>query len=137
MREVLVRRGAFDPGMKIVNGSGLFDANRATPRALAALLASAWNDPGIGPEMVAHLAIAGVDGTLRGRLRDWSDERAVRAKSGTLAATVALSGYVLRPAGGRPLAFSLIVSDCRGKNREAREAIDGFVDGLARAAWAR
>ncbi len=137
VREILERRRAFDPGMKIVNGSGLFDANRATPRAMAALLASSFDDPAIGPELVAHLAVAGVDGTLRGRLRGWSDERAIRAKTGTLAATVALSGYVLRPAGGRPLAFSVIVSDCKGKSHEAREAIDGFVDGLAKQAWRR
>lgn len=137
VREVLEKRGAFDAGMKMVNGSGLFDANRATPRALAALLASSIDDPAIGPELLAQLAVAGVDGTMRGRLRGWSDERAIRAKTGTLAATVALSGYVLRPGGGRPLAFSVIVSDCRGKSREAREAIDGLVDSLAKAAWRR
>jgi D-alanyl-D-alanine carboxypeptidase/D-alanyl-D-alanine-endopeptidase (penicillin-binding protein 4) len=121
--------------MVVMNGSGLFDANRATPRALAALLASAWRDPAVGPEVVSHLAIGGVDGTLRGRLRGWGDRRAVRAKTGTLAATVALSGYVLRPEGGPPLAFSVIVSDCRGNAHKAREAIDTFVDGLAKLGW--
>lgn len=137
VRDVLERHKALDPGTAIVNGSGLFDANRLSPRSLATLLASSWRDPAVGPEVVSHLAIGGVDGTLRGRLRRWSDERAIRAKTGTLAATVALSGYVLRPEGGRPLAFSVIVSDCRGKSREAREAIDAFVDGLTSAAWRR
>jgi D-alanyl-D-alanine carboxypeptidase/D-alanyl-D-alanine-endopeptidase (penicillin-binding protein 4) len=91
----------------------------------------------VGPELLSQLSIAGVDGTMRGRLRSWGDERAVRAKTGTLASTVALTGYVLRPDGRRPMVFSAIVSDCRGKTREARDAIDAFVDALARSAWGR
>jgi D-alanyl-D-alanine carboxypeptidase/D-alanyl-D-alanine-endopeptidase (penicillin-binding protein 4) len=123
--------------MRVTNGSGLFDANRSSPRALTSLLRSAWEDPRVSTDFVAQLAIGGVDGTLKNRLRAWSDTRAIRAKSGTLAATVALSGYVLRPAGQNPVAFSVIVSDCRGKSAEARNAIDKFVDGVARQAWGR
>ena len=85
----------------------------------------------------AQLAIGGVDGTLKNRFRDWADTRAIRAKTGTLAATVALSGYVMRTSGQRPIVFSVIVNDCKGKAPEARNAIDTFVDGVARAAWGR
>jgi D-alanyl-D-alanine carboxypeptidase/D-alanyl-D-alanine-endopeptidase (penicillin-binding protein 4) len=137
VREVLEKRHAFDAGMRVTNGSGLFDANRSSPRALTSLLRSAWEDPRVGTDFVAQLAIGGVDGTLKNRLRSWADTRAIRAKSGTLAATVALSGYVLRPAGQKPVVFSVIVSDCRGKSGEARNAIDKFVDGVARQAWGR
>lgn len=130
---VLRARGAFGAGDRIVNGSGLFDANRASASSLAKLLASGAGDPRIAPELVGHLAIAGVDGTLRGRLRSLKAKRTVRAKTGTLAKTVALSGYVLGADGKPAAAFSFIAETPAGKTKPAREAIDEAVEALARA----
>ncbi len=133
--EVLRELGAFGPGTRVRNGSGLFDANRISARGLAALLRAAHRDAAIGPEYVAHLSIGGVDGTLRGRFRGWSKTRAIRAKSGTLKAVVALSGYVLAPAGRAPAAFALLVNGVPDKVTTIRPLLDGVVDALARQLW--
>jgi serine-type D-Ala-D-Ala carboxypeptidase/endopeptidase (penicillin-binding protein 4) len=133
LEKVLTARGAFEEGERIVNGSGLFDANRATAHSIATVLVSAASDPRIAPEFVAHLAIGGVDGTLRSRLRPVREKRSIRAKTGTLAKSVALSGYVLDDAGQPRLAFSFIVETPPGKTRPVRDAIDDCAVALARA----
>ncbi len=130
--EWLRQNAALEPGTSIKNGSGLFDANRVSAAALTRALAVAYNDPAIGPEFLAQLAVGGVDGTLRSRFRAHKKTRAIRAKTGTLSRVVALSGYVLRPAGA-PVAFSLIVADLPGKQREARDHVDAAVEKLAAA----
>ncbi len=132
VRTTLERRGALHEADRIVNGSGLFDANRLTARSVAMLLASCAADRRVGPEMVAHLAIGGVDGTLRGRLKGLRESRAVRAKTGTLAKAVALSGYVSGADGKPRLAFSFLVETPSGKTQDARDAIDEAVVALAR-----
>jgi serine-type D-Ala-D-Ala carboxypeptidase/endopeptidase (penicillin-binding protein 4) len=126
-------RGAFPAGTKIVKGSGLFDANRATARGLVTLLASAAADPRVSQEFVAHLAVAGSDGTLRNRMTKLRESRTLRAKTGTLAASIALSGYVLGADGQPRLAFSFLVDGARGKTGEARQAIDRAASALAGA----
>jgi D-alanyl-D-alanine carboxypeptidase/D-alanyl-D-alanine-endopeptidase (penicillin-binding protein 4) len=136
VEEVLRSRGAFDPGTKITNGSGLFDANRLTAHALTTLLASGARDPRLGPELVSHLAIGGVDGTLRSRFEPWRSRRAIRAKTGTLARSIALSGYVLGPDGAPRVAFSVLCEVEPGKTGEARKAIDRAVSTIADEVWA-
>lgn len=127
--------GAFEAGCVVKNGSGLFDANRTTASATAALLRNAYLDARIGPEFVAELAVGGVDGTLRSRFKPWARARAVRAKTGTLNAAFALSGYVLPPPGKQPVAFALFVNGAPGKAGPARASIDRVVDAIARSLW--
>jgi D-alanyl-D-alanine carboxypeptidase/D-alanyl-D-alanine-endopeptidase (penicillin-binding protein 4) len=91
--------GAFEEGTVIKNGSGLYDANRVTALATVKLLRAAYRDPAIATEYMAQLAVGGVDGTLHKRFRELREKRLLRAKTGTLEATVALSGYVLPPSG--------------------------------------
>ncbi|HEX4475418.1 MAG TPA: D-alanyl-D-alanine carboxypeptidase/D-alanyl-D-alanine-endopeptidase, partial [Polyangiaceae bacterium] len=55
--------GAFEPGTKLTNGSGLFDANLVTAMSLATALRVAYSSPRIGPDFAAQLAVGGVDGT--------------------------------------------------------------------------
>jgi len=126
---------AFEPGMVVKNGSGLFDANRTTPAATTSLLRAAYRDPSYMPEFLSQLAVGGVDGTLRGRFRGWKDRGVIRAKTGTLNAVAALSGYVLAPPGRAPLAFSIYVNGIPGKVGAARGHMDKVVDAAARALW--
>jgi D-alanyl-D-alanine carboxypeptidase/D-alanyl-D-alanine-endopeptidase (penicillin-binding protein 4) len=123
--------GAFAPGTRITNGSGLFDANRISALGLARSIGAAYRDPAIGPEYVAQLAIGGVDGTLRSRFQSLRATRAVRAKTGTLDRVVALSGLVLAPPGREPIAFAAIVNDLPGKHAESRRRIDRIVTQIA------
>jgi len=56
------------------------------------------------------LPIAGVDGTLRNRLRGTPAENNLRAKTGSLSSAASLGGYVTTAAGER-LAFAIIVNN--------------------------
>lgn len=126
--------GAWDAGVRITNGSGLFDTNRLSPRTLASLLASTWRDSALGPDFVSQLAVGGVDGTLKERFTELAARRAVLAKTGTLKDVVALSGYVLGPT-RRAVAFSFIASDLHGKLTGARQKIDRVVLAAAAELW--
>nr|MBP9114484.1 D-alanyl-D-alanine carboxypeptidase [Polyangiaceae bacterium] len=85
----------------------------------------------IASEYQAQLAIGGVDGTLRSRFRNEKKRRAVRAKTGTLDDTAALSGYVSAPPGKHPIAFSIFVNKAEGQVSNARAAIDKLVKSVA------
>lgn len=122
-------------GVVIKNGSGLFDANRVSPTVLAEALAAAYREPAIASEMVAQLAIGGVDGTLRNRFKRFAGTRAVRAKTGTLRDVIALSGYVLAPHGRPPVAFSLVVVGVPAEPGEARRRSDRVVEEIVSALW--
>jgi D-alanyl-D-alanine carboxypeptidase/D-alanyl-D-alanine-endopeptidase (penicillin-binding protein 4) len=129
----LARAGIDTTGVVVKNGSGLFDANRVSPRVLAEALAAAHREPAISSEMVAQLAIGGVDGTLHKRFAKHAATRAVRAKTGTLNTVTALSGYVLAPGGREPVVFSIVASGV--PPHEARGRIDAVVEEIARELW--
>src|SRR5688572_18257155 len=56
------------------------------------------------------LPIAGVDGTLRNRMRGTVAENNLRAKTGTLSSASGLSGFV-KTAAGEELVFSIMVNN--------------------------
>jgi len=128
----LDRIGANDAGVTLKNGSGLFDADRVTAFSTTALLRWAWRDPQIQPEYAAQLSVGGADGTLRKRFRTEETRRRVRAKTGTLDDTIALSGYVVRAEGRGPVAFSVLLNHVAGKQDQARRAADKVVEAIAR-----
>jgi len=130
VREALGQRGIDTNGLVMVNGSGLFDGNQVAPQHLTQTLVAAYRDPAIAAEYVAHLAVAGSDGTLRSRLEDLPRARMVRAKTGTLRDVIALSGYVLGEP-GRSVAFSFLANGIAGKHAEARALADDIVRVLA------
>ncbi|MEM9191457.1 MAG: D-alanyl-D-alanine carboxypeptidase/D-alanyl-D-alanine-endopeptidase [Myxococcota bacterium] len=118
-------------GFTIVNGSGLFDGNQIAASHLTRLLQHMYENEGLRPEYLAHLAIAGRDGTLRRRLRDLPAPGIVRAKTGTLNDVIALSGYVLGPDDDHAYAFSILCNGIRGKQGQARRLADDLVRQLA------
>jgi D-alanyl-D-alanine carboxypeptidase/D-alanyl-D-alanine-endopeptidase (penicillin-binding protein 4) len=131
-----VRAALTDAGLDferatIVNGSGLFRGNLVAAQQLAELLRTAYRDPAMRNEYVAHLAIAGVDGTLENRMRDLPAPGIVRAKTGTLNGAIALSGYVLGPQPDRVYAFSFLSNDVEGRHGPARALADGIARALA------
>ena len=130
VREELTKMGVNTEGLVMVNGSGLFDGNRVAPRHVTETLVAAYRDPAIRAEYLAHLAVAGSDGTLKSRLEDLPRPRMVRAKTGTLRDVIALSGYVLGEP-GRSVAFSFLANGIAGKQGDAKRLADDIVRALA------
>jgi D-alanyl-D-alanine carboxypeptidase/D-alanyl-D-alanine-endopeptidase (penicillin-binding protein 4) len=127
----LQQQGTWVPGTHVINGSGLFDANRVSAWTLSRTLRAAYLTPRLQPEYVNQLSIAGVDGTLKNRLTAFGPSRSVRAKTGTLNATVALSGYLLRN-DQNAIAFTLIVDGVKGRPGEIRQLFDAVVTELGK-----
>ncbi|MCX8090929.1 MAG: D-alanyl-D-alanine carboxypeptidase/D-alanyl-D-alanine-endopeptidase [Verrucomicrobiae bacterium] len=127
----LARVGIARNEARFEEGSGLSRNNLATPNAIIQLLqfmdrhaeAEAWRDA---------LPIAGVDGTLRNRMKDTPAAGNVRAKTGTLRWANALSGYLTSAAGER-LAFALVLNRYvpPDAERTARAEIDKITVALA------
>jgi serine-type D-Ala-D-Ala carboxypeptidase/endopeptidase (penicillin-binding protein 4) len=86
----------------LLDGSGLSRANRGSPSSVAELLVDLRKSSAFG----VSLPVAGVDGTLAGRLQSAPARGNCRAKTGTLSQVSALSGYC--KAGKTRLAFSLL-----------------------------
>ncbi len=127
----LERNDISTQGVVIKNGSGLFDANRLSPQVLVRTLAAAYREPASRSEMIAQLAIGGVDGTLERRFSKLKSTRSVRAKTGTLRDVIALSGYVLAPGQRAPVAFSFLVVGVEGRHGETRRKVDAVVESIA------
>lgn len=105
----LQKSGIDTTGLVFKNGSGLYDGNRASPRQYVELLRVMSTHPW-APEFKASLPISGLDGTLERRLEGAEVRGKIRAKTGTLNESAALSGY-LRSATHRQIAFSIIFND--------------------------
>ena len=121
LREANVPAGNF----VMADGSGLSRGNLVTANATTQLLAFMSRSPHATVFFNAQ-PIAGVDGTLRTRMRGTPAEGNVRAKTGTLTGVTALSGYVTSAAGER-LVFSLIINNYP-RDVDARTA---FTDQIA------
>lgn len=104
-------REAGVPGVErlsLVDGSGLARQNLITAEATVQLLTHMSRHRHFQVWLDAQ-PVAGVDGTLRGRLRGTMAAGNLRAKTGTISNVSALSGYVTTAAGER-LVFSIIVN---------------------------
>ncbi len=131
--KLLAARGVPTEEWTIVNGSGLFQGNKASAHALASLLRAEVRSQKSSPEFLAHFGIAGVDGTMKNRMRPLAEAHSVRAKTGTLADTVALSGVVMGVDGNPRFTFAFVTSGVKGRTSQARDAIDRVVLSLARS----
>lgn len=96
----LVERGLGPRDVVVDNGSGLSRSARASARALARLLLTAWRGP-VMPEFVSSLPLAAVDGTLRRRFRGSRLAGRLHLKTGLLDHVRSAAGYVLSASGRR------------------------------------
>lgn len=93
----------------IRDGSGLSRYDYLAPKALVHVLDVMRRSPNFQLFYDA-LPIAGVDGTIKTRMRGTPAENNVHAKTGSVANARSLSGYV-RTAGGRTLIFSMLANN--------------------------
>ncbi len=109
-------------------GSGLSRNNLTTPNATVTLLRFMSRHACAEPYLAA-LPIAGVDGTLRNRMKGTPAAGNVRAKTGTLRWANSISGHVTTAAGER-LIFSLMLNRYY-ESRRSRGDLDTIVVMLA------
>jgi serine-type D-Ala-D-Ala carboxypeptidase/endopeptidase (penicillin-binding protein 4) len=124
-----------EDGLKIGNGSGLYDANRVSARTLTRVLEMAYLDPAISRPYQEQLAVGGLDGTLRSRFYALKNRRSVHAKTGTLNKVTSLSGYVFGPEQETGVAFSILVTGTTD-HAGARQRMDALVLEISDALWA-
>jgi D-alanyl-D-alanine carboxypeptidase/D-alanyl-D-alanine-endopeptidase (penicillin-binding protein 4) len=112
-------------------GSGLSRNNLTTPNATVTLLQFMAKHACAGA-FLDSLPIAGVDGTLRNRMKNTAAAKNVRAKTGTLRWANALSGHVTS-AGGEHLIFSIMLNRYHDTdpNRSGRAELDAIAVLLA------
>jgi len=109
VKTFLKSTGIRPDSLVLDDGSGLSRGDMVTAEASVQLLtfmskhrfANVFRDA---------LPIAGVDGTLRNRLKGTPAENNLRAKTGSLSSAASLSGYVTTAAGEK-LAFSIMVNN--------------------------
>lgn len=109
VRDMLARAGVPRSGYDFSDGSGMSTYNRTAPRATVAFLRWVAAQPW-GAQWRSTLPVGGVDGTLSRRFKGTSLEGRIFAKTGTLNASNALSGYMIGRS-GRTLLFSALAND--------------------------
>ena len=112
-RAVVIRQlltwGADSAGYIVRDGSGLSRYDYVSPETIVHVLDAMRQSPNF-QLFYESLPIAGVDGTIRTRMRGTKAEGNVHAKTGTVAQARSLSGYVTT-ADGRVLLFSMLCNN--------------------------
>jgi len=101
-------RGLDLQGADIDNGSGLSRSTHISVLQMAKVL-SAASSSRFAPEFMASLPLAGLDGTLRSRMKS-TPAGAVRLKTGHIDGVSGVAGYVTSPAGKTYVLVSLVNS---------------------------
>ena len=109
VRSFLKTAGIRPEALNLDDGSGLSRNDMITAEASVQLL-SFMSKHRYANVFRDALPIAGVDGTLRNRMRGTPAEKNLRAKSGSLSSAASLGGY-LTTAAGEKLAFSIMVNN--------------------------
>jgi len=133
LRKFLIQKVGLPAGaFQFQNGSGLYDANRVSARAVVHLLEYARSHPEMAPLLDA-LPVAARDGTMKNRFKNTPLEGRLRAKTGTLDRAVSLAGTVeLDPA--RTLTFAILVEgDQKIPVAAVRRAMDRAIVQIANA----
>jgi D-alanyl-D-alanine carboxypeptidase/D-alanyl-D-alanine-endopeptidase (penicillin-binding protein 4) len=127
--EMLPRAGIAPGEANFEEGTGLSRRTQVSPAAVAQLLV--WMHRHRASSVFTQaLPLAGVDGTLRGRLATGPAARNARAKTGSLRHVHSLAGYVSTQT-GEPLAFAILVNGAPISGAATRDAIDEVVQLLA------
>ena len=111
----LSSRGLHFPELRIENGSGLSRLARVSARHVGELLLDAYHSP-YRNYLMRSLAVAGVDGTMKRRLRGSAVRGKGFFKTGTLKNVRSIAGYV-KAANGKTYVVSILHNDPKARNR--------------------
>jgi D-alanyl-D-alanine carboxypeptidase/D-alanyl-D-alanine-endopeptidase (penicillin-binding protein 4) len=132
LHRLMAQAGLAKGSYSFADGSGMSSYNRITPRAAVTLLTWIARQPW-GMAWRETLPVAGRDGTLRNRFKGTPLEGRLFAKTGSLNASRALSGYLVTKS-GRTLAFSALANDMPdGTDAQASAAVDRMLVAIAEA----
>ena len=129
VKNFLRQAGVNDNDVALNDGSGLSRNDLISANTTIQLLAFMSKHKYFAQFRDA-LPIAGVDGTLRTRMRGTPAEGNVRAKTGSLSSVASLSGYVTT-AGGEHLVFSMMLNNYPDAAAVRRDSIDAIAVLLA------
>ncbi len=125
----LIAWGADSAGFAVRDGSGLSRHDYLTPETIVRVLDVMRRHEHFRV-LYDALPVAGVDGTMRDRLRGTAAEGNARAKTGTLDKARSLSGFVTDPR-GPVLIYSILANNYTVPTREAERVQDAIVEALA------
>jgi D-alanyl-D-alanine carboxypeptidase/D-alanyl-D-alanine-endopeptidase (penicillin-binding protein 4) len=126
--DFLKRAGVRPESWALQDGSGLSGSDLLSPREVVNLLVAMDRHPH-ARVFRDSLPIAGVDGTLKNRMKGTPAAGRIQAKTGTLRHVNALAGYAT-PKRGEPLVFSIVVNHHTSGSREAVTTIDALCNAL-------
>jgi D-alanyl-D-alanine carboxypeptidase/D-alanyl-D-alanine-endopeptidase (penicillin-binding protein 4) len=129
VRKFLHEAGVGDSDLVLSDGSGLSRNDMITANATVQLL-TFMSKHRYFAQFRDALPIAGVDGTLRTRMKGTPAEGNVRAKTGSLSSVASLSGYVTTAA-GEHLVFSMMLNNYPDASALRRDSIDAIAILLA------
>jgi D-alanyl-D-alanine carboxypeptidase/D-alanyl-D-alanine-endopeptidase (penicillin-binding protein 4) len=129
VKSLLRQAGVSDAELVLDDGSGLSRNDLISANATIHLL-TFMSKHKYFAQFRESLPIAGVDGTLRTRMRGTPAEGNVRAKTGSLSSVASLSGYVTT-AGGEQLVFSMMLNNYPDAAAIRRDSIDAIAVLLA------
>lgn len=129
VRNFLRQAGIGDSDVALNDGSGLSRNDLISANTTVQLL-TFMSKHKYFAQFRDALPIAGVDGTLRTRMRGTPAEGNLRAKTGSLSSVASLSGYVTT-AGGEHLVFSMMLNNYPDAAAVRRDSIDAIAVLLA------
>ena len=129
VRNFLRQAGASESDLALNDGSGLSRNDMITANATVQLL-TYMSKHKYFAQFRDALPIAGVDGTLRTRMKGTPAEGNLRAKTGSLSSVASLSGYVTTAA-GEHLVFSMMLNNYPDASALRRDSIDAIAVLLA------
>lgn len=121
--------GALESGFIVRDGSGLSRYDYISPETVVRVLDAMRRHPHFDV-FYASMPIAGVDGTIRTRMRGTPAENNLRAKTGSVAQARSLSGYV-RDLSGDTLMFSILANNWNVPAAAVTRAADSISARLA------
>ena len=119
---------------QLADGSGLSFYNLLSAEMIIQLLQGMAQQKELFPTFLQSLPIAGVDGTIRTRMRQTPAQGNLRAKTGTINGVSSLSGYV-QTLDGEKLAFAMTMQNFTLPTRlyqRAQDKIGALLAGFSR-----
>jgi D-alanyl-D-alanine carboxypeptidase/D-alanyl-D-alanine-endopeptidase (penicillin-binding protein 4) len=131
VRAVLEKWGIAPGTYALFDGSGLSRYNEISASLVTTILRKMYESERHRGWFMAALPVGGRDGTLDERMRGTELDRAVQAKTGTIANARALSGFLTAPSGERFI-FSIIANNFLRPSSEVDAIAEGALKRVLR-----